>query len=81
MKVRYEFVDIMKGLCILLVVGSHINVPGLTEYSLSYFRLPLYYMLSGLFFSQYESFISIIHSVLITLSIRQKQLSMIFPII
>ncbi|WP_455667819.1 acyltransferase family protein [Phocaeicola sp.] len=56
MKVRYEFVDIMKGFCILLVMADHINVPGLTEYSLSYFRMPLYYMLSGLFFSQYDSF-------------------------
>lgn len=56
MKVRYEFVDIMKGFCILLVVASHINVPGLSEYSLSYFRIPLYYMLSGLFFSQYDNF-------------------------
>lgn len=56
-KKRYEFVDLMKGVCIILVVIQHlvgqcfINPPWLTT-----FRMPLYFMLSGLFFSTYGSF-------------------------
>lgn len=56
-KKRYEFVDLMKGICIILVVVQHlvgqctINPPWLTT-----FRMPLYFMLSGIFFSSYGSF-------------------------
>ena len=56
-KPRYEFVDLMKGVCIILVVIQHlvgqcaVNPPWLTT-----FRMPLYFMLSGLFFSSYGSF-------------------------
>ncbi len=51
---RYEFIDLMKGFCIILVVIQHlvgqclINPPWMTS-----FRMPLYFMLSGLFFSNY----------------------------
>ena len=55
-KPRYEYVDLMKGVCIILVVIQHlvgqcaVNPPWLTT-----FRMPLYFMLSGLFFSTYGS--------------------------
>ena len=50
-KKRIEFIDLAKGVCILLVVISHchINIP-----YLQYIRMPLYYILSGLFFKQYS---------------------------
>ena len=68
-KQRIEFVDLAKGLCILLVVlfhclkyrtdyfhySSHIQ----TSLSIvfSFARMPFYYMISGIFFKQYESFV------------------------
>lgn len=55
-KQRIEFVDLAKGVCILLVVFSHCGVgfpiPG--EVML---RMPLYFILSGLFFKDYGGFI------------------------
>lgn len=56
-KKRYEFIDLMKGTCIILVVIQHLvgqcalNPPWLTT-----FRMPMYFMLSGIFFSTYNSF-------------------------
>lgn len=58
MKERIEFIDLAKGFCILLVIFSHIN----SYYGLNYalkdclgiFRMPLYFYLSGLFFSSYN---------------------------
>lgn len=54
-KTRYEFVDLAKGICILLVVFSH-NVTafhGPLSDMLRSFRMPLYFLLSGMFFSKY----------------------------
>ena len=49
---RIEFIDLAKGICILLVVLGHcgvpINIPGL-----EIVRMPLYFILSGLFFKDY----------------------------
>ena len=49
---RIEFIDLAKGICILLVVLGHcgvpINIPGL-----EIVRMPLYVILSGLFFKDY----------------------------
>lgn len=54
---RHEFIDLMKGICILLVVLNHSGVPWfLDNVALSVFKLPLYYFLSGLFFKSYNSF-------------------------
>ena len=51
-KKRIDFIDLAKGVCIILVVfghtGSPIIIPGL-----SVVRMPLYFMLSGLFFKDY----------------------------
>ena len=58
---RIQFIDLAKGLCITLVVLYHINVrfdlyPDLFIL-LSTFRMPLYFLLSGLFFKEYENFL------------------------
>lgn len=49
---RIEFIDLAKGICIILVVLGHcgipINIPGL-----EIVRMPLYFILSGLFFKDY----------------------------
>ena len=57
---RIEWIDLAKGFCILLVVFDHaFNALGDGDYPLrlqmSAFRMPLYFILSGLFFKQYES--------------------------
>ena len=62
-KSRIEFIDLAKGFCILLVVLTHVHfkdhypqLMGIHLY-LKSFRMPLYFMLSGLFFKEYEGFI------------------------
>ncbi len=49
---RIEFIDLAKGICIILVVlghsGAPINIPGF-----EIVRMPLYFILSGLFFKDY----------------------------
>ena len=56
-KRRIEFVDLAKGVCILLVVLTHMgfthDVPVLKA-----IRVPLYFVLSGLFFKNYGSFLN-----------------------
>lgn len=60
-KNRIDYIDLAKGLCILLVVFHHV---ALIDHDLDYplkntlkmFRMPLYFLLSGLFFKQYEGF-------------------------
>jgi fucose 4-O-acetylase-like acetyltransferase len=60
-KPRYAFVDLAKGICIMLVVWHHVvSTWGLETYPLketvSTFRMPLYFFLSGLFFKEYAGF-------------------------
>lgn len=54
-KKRIQFIDLAKGICIILVVFGHagypIYVPGFYIV-----RMPLYFMLSGLFFKNYGGF-------------------------
>lgn len=49
---RIDFIDLAKGICIFLVVSGHcgipIDIPGLVIV-----RMPLYFILSGLFFKTY----------------------------
>lgn len=56
---RIEYIDLMKGICIIMVVLYHIqvfkNIPFIQE-SLQVFRMPLYFFLSGIFFKTYGSF-------------------------
>lgn len=56
-KKRIEFIDLAKGICILLVVLLHVdNNFGEAIKIMSIFRMPLYFVLSGMFFKTYESF-------------------------
>ncbi len=60
-KPRIEFVDLAKGFCIILVVFFHLQI--YTGYHTTFdwmarsFRMPLYFILSGLFFKEYEGFL------------------------
>ena len=61
MKDRIEYIDLAKGICIFLVVLDHIANEGYFyagDYPLNEFfeqtRMPLYFILSGLFFKDYE---------------------------
>lgn len=60
MKERIEFIDLAKGICILLVVQIHVF--GDTSWNIfkvfSIFRMPLYFFLSGVFFKSYDGFYS-----------------------
>ena len=67
---RVDWIDTAKGLCILLVVSHHMfanyglyNEKGIltdTFYFLQSFRIPLYYILSGLFFKEYGGFLNFV---------------------
>lgn len=53
---RIEFIDLAKGFCILLVVFNHVAegfTIGITS-AISSFRMPLYFLVSGLFFKAYS---------------------------
>lgn len=57
-KKRIEFIDLAKGVCILMVIITHITyfeIPGLQT-----MRMPLYYILSGLFFKDYGGLIQLL---------------------
>lgn len=61
MQQRIQYIDLAKGLCILLVVSFHVLqhfhcLPDFIK-SWSCFRMPLYFFLSGLFFKEYEGFL------------------------
>ncbi len=51
-KPRIEFIDLAKGVCILLVILGHCNVD-IHLPMLGAVRMPLYFILSGLFFKDY----------------------------
>lgn len=60
-KAHIEFIDLAKGFCIMLVVLYHIMGhfsinDNIITIGLQSFRIPLYFILSGLFFKPYESF-------------------------
>ncbi|MEE3416266.1 MAG: acyltransferase family protein [Prevotella sp.] len=56
---RIEFVDLAKGICILLVVLLHVfgDMSGVVIKIMNLFRMPLYFVLSGLFFKTYNGLI------------------------
>lgn len=58
---RIDWIDLAKGFCILLVVFHHVSSVLDVDYPFSVqargFRMPLYFILSGLFFKQYEGFV------------------------
>lgn len=55
MKKHIDFVDLAKGICIILVVFSHVDPFNEFAKHGSSFRLPLYYALGGLFFKTYSN--------------------------
>lgn len=59
-KQRIEWIDTAKGICILLVILHHtsryIKVGYACEDDFMVFRMPLYFLLSGLFFKTYAGF-------------------------
>ena len=61
MQQRIQYIDLAKGFCIILVVLYHVlqhfHVKSEYVYLLSTFRMPLYFLLSGLFFKEYEGFL------------------------
>ena len=58
---RIEYIDLAKGICILLVVYFHVslhyNISSPFDTVIRSFRMPLYFILSGLFFKKYEGFV------------------------
>lgn len=58
MKQRIEFIDLAKGICISLVVLLHVygDLSGTVIKIMNLFRMPLYFVLSGLFFKTYDGF-------------------------
>ena len=58
-KQRVEYIDLMKGICIILVIASHSIIPLGNEhisYMFEHLRMPLYFFISGLFFKEYDGF-------------------------
>ncbi len=55
---RIVFIDLAKGFCILLVVLYHVygDLSGDVINMMTLFRMPLYFVLSGLFFKPYDGF-------------------------
>ena len=57
---RIEYIDLAKGMCIMLVVVFHIfayyQISMPAGYFFRAFRMPLYFFLSGVFFKTYGSF-------------------------
>ncbi len=60
MKKRIEFIDLAKGICISLVVLLHVlgDLSGTIVNIMNLFRMPLYFVLSGLFFKTYDGLYS-----------------------
>ena len=58
---RITWIDLAKGFCIMLVVFTHVTGWVGEDFPFSdqagAFRMPLYFILSGLFFKQYEGFV------------------------
>lgn len=60
MNKRIDYIDLAKGICIIMVVFLHCTSDGcgfpLLEKKMCTFRMPLYFILSGLFFKLYNGF-------------------------
>lgn len=57
-KVRIDYIDVAKGLCMILVVWQHTHTYYLNlqtgEFYFESFRMPLFFMISGMFFRMYS---------------------------
>ena len=58
---RIDYIDLAKGICIMMVVFLHCTSEGgglpLLEKKICTFRMPLYFILSGLFFKEYSGLV------------------------
>lgn len=52
-KKRIEFIDLIKGLCILMVISIHSGISEPPNFCS--LRMPLYFILSGIFFKSYDT--------------------------
>ena len=59
---RYEFIDIAKGIGILMVVWAHILLVGVSHSVIYAFHMPLFFFISGLLFNK-EKYISLRHFI------------------
>ncbi len=60
---RIEFIDLIKGICIILIVMSHVGGSFSTFDSypiVTCFRMPLYFFISGIFFRSYSGLVDFI---------------------
>lgn len=57
---RYDYIDIAKGIGILMVVWAHIMLTGWTHQLIYAFHMPLFFLLSGMLFKKekYSSYVS-----------------------
>lgn len=55
MNKRIQFVDMAKGLTILLVIVGHIDTVSVLKVSIYSFHMPLFFILSGYFIKTSES--------------------------
>lgn len=69
-KPRIQFIDLAKGICILLVLIDHCGIQ--TGVWINHLRMPLYFILSGLFYKDYGSFMELV---------RKKTNNLIIPFI
>lgn len=59
---RLAFIDLMKGICIILIVAGHVDLKlfaALGDHAdrmFQTFRVPMYYFISGIFFKRYNGF-------------------------
>ena len=63
---RYEYIDITKGIGILLVVWAHILLVGWTHRFIYAFHMPLFFFMSGYLFNSVKS-VSYTHLTLPTI--------------
>lgn len=59
---RYEFIDISKGIGILMVVWAHILLVGVSHSVIYAFHMPLFFFISGLLFNK-EKYFSLVHFI------------------
>lgn len=88
-KKRIDYIDLSKGICILLVVLTHsessFEVTSCFDFALTSFRMPLYFMLSGLFFKDYDTIYIFlrkkINKLLIPFIFFYVVIALIFPLL
>ena len=59
---RFDYIDIAKGIGILMVVWAHIMIVGWTHRVIYAFHMPLFFFLSGMLFQRdkYSSFVKFV---------------------